>query len=228
VRRPIPIVVSLAVVLAACGGTEPTTNTGTGTTPPPTGSSDSPPGSAASPTQVPVSPTPPATPASPPPTRGSASASCANGWVTPDETTSRFTEPLGIVRRTTGIAGPLVVVEMRYFTGAESPPSEQGYILEVERWYIKLYAADDLAFQGRFLVEGRGFGRGVAAVAPYDTSGFRSPDWRGFQYEVGAQPKAVPGLPGSWLGTEYDFVRGGEGIKVPGLPAEVRGCLDGT
>ncbi len=68
--------------------------------------------------------------------------------------------------------GPLVVVDMRRFIGPESPPSDQGYLLEVERWYIKLYAHDDIAFQGRFLVEARRFGRGVAAVAPYDTEGF--------------------------------------------------------
>ena len=79
--------------------------------------------------------------------------------------------------------GPLVVVDMRRFVGPESPPSPQGYLLDVERWYIKLYAQDDIAFQGRFLVESRTFGRGLSAVAPYDTNGFRSPDWVGFQYD---------------------------------------------
>jgi hypothetical protein len=112
--------------------------------------------------------------------------------------------------------------------GPESPPSEQGYLLEVERWYIKLYARDDPAFQGRFLVEARRFGRGVSAVAPYDTSGFRSPDWRGFQFSVDARPTTRPGLPGRWTGTEYDFVNGGDGLDLPGLPAEVAGCLNGT
>ena len=59
--------------------------------------------------------------------------------------------------------------------------------------------------------------------------GFRSPDWRGFQYDSGhTRRRAIPGLPGTWSGIEYDFVQGGEGLTIPGLPDEVRGCLDGT
>jgi hypothetical protein len=129
----------------------------------------------------------------------------------------------------TGVKGPLVVVDMRRFTGPESPPSDQGYLLEVERWYIKLFAEDDIAFQGRFLVESRRFGRGVVAVAPYDTEGFRSPEWIGFQYDSAhTARRAYPGLPGRWSGIPYDFVRGGEGLKIPGLPDEVSECLAGT
>ncbi len=125
--------------------------------------------------------------------------------------------------------GPLVVFDMRYFEGPESPPSDKGYLAVVQRWYIKLYAADDPAFRGRFMVEARRFGRGLAAVAPFDTHGFRSPDWVGFQYESSdRQARAYPGLPGLWEGAPYDFVEGGGGIEVPGLPAEVAGCLDGT
>jgi hypothetical protein len=60
---------------------------------------------------------------------------------------------------------------MRYFEGPESPPApDKGYLLVVERWYVKLYAERDLSFQGRFLVESRRFGRGTVAVAPYDTT----------------------------------------------------------
>jgi len=129
----------------------------------------------------------------------------------------------------TGVKGPLVVVDMRYFNGPESPPSDQGYLLLVERWYIKLYAQADLAFQGRFLVEARQFGRGVSAVAAYDSKGFRSPDWIGFQFNSAQTArKTYPGLPGGWSGIPYDFVRGGEGLKIPGLPDEVIGCLEGT
>ncbi|MBI3648253.1 MAG: hypothetical protein HY240_05850 [Actinobacteria bacterium] len=133
------------------------------------------------------------------------------------------------MRRSTGVRGPLVVVDMRYFTGPESPPSDKGYILSVERWYIKLYAKDDMSFQGRFLVEARRFGRGLSAVAPYDTHGWTSPDWRGFQYdERNTQRRVVPGLPGTWSGVEYDFVTGGAGLDFPGLPDAVLGCLEGT
>ena len=125
--------------------------------------------------------------------------------------------------------GPLVVVDMRYFTGPESPPSEMGYLLQVDRWYVRLYDKDDPAFQGRFLVEARRFGRGLPAVAPYDTHGFHSPDWVGFQYDsADTTSKSYPGLPGGWEGKPYDFVKGGAGLDFPGLPTTVVGCLDRT
>ncbi len=67
------------------------------------------------------------------------------------------------------------------------------------------------------------------AVAPYDSEGFRSPDWVGFQYEAqDRRRRAYPGLPGTWAGTPYDFVLGGAGLRIPGLPSEVAGCLAGT
>lgn len=175
------------------------------------------------------SPTPPAVPKKPPPTQGPSSPTCVHGWTTPLRTSPMFTEPLGIIRRTTRVKGPLVVVDMRSFTGPESPPSDKGYLLEIQRWYVKLYARNDESFQGRFLVESRRFGRGLSAVAPYDTRGWRSPDWRGFQYDEGtSQKRAIAGLPGTWSGVEYDFVRGGAGLDFPGLPDQVVGCLSGT
>jgi hypothetical protein len=149
--------------------------------------------------------------------------------VTPHAGTARFLEPLGIIRRTSGIQGPLVVMDMRYFEGPESPPSEQGYLLEVQRWYVRLYAKDDPAFQGRFLVEARRFGRGLSAIAAFDTSGWSSPDWMGFQFDSADRtPRSYSGLPGTWEGVPYDFVKGGAGLQIPGLPAEVVGCLAGT
>lgn len=210
---------ALVVALTACDGS-PAASSQPSTTPPI---------AAVTPGSPTSSPTPPAVPDVPPPTSGVASATCVNGWSRPPANTPGFTDPLGIIRRTTGVEGPLVVVDMRYFVGPESPSSTQGYLLEVERWYIQLYAKDDLAFQGRFLVEARRFGRGVAAVAPYDSIGFHSPDWIGFQYRSEeTEPKAYPGLPGRWYGTPYNFVRGGGGLKFSGLPDEVSGCLDGT
>jgi len=50
---------------------------------------------------------------------------------------------------------------------------------------VKAYDPSDLSYQGRFLVESRMFGSGVGAVAPYDTSGYRAPDWSGFQWDAG-------------------------------------------
>jgi hypothetical protein len=219
-RRVRLAVVVMAITLVACDGAD---------------GADS-----LSPTpQPPVSPTvvgpttsivpPPPTPVTAPPTAGPAAATCVNGWATPSRNSPPYLQPLGIIRRTAAIEGPLVVVDMRHFTGPESPPSEQGYIGEVQRWYVKLYAKDDPAFQGRFLVEARRFGRGVSAVASYRSHGLRSPDWIGFQWNsADTTPKAYPDLPGAWEGIPYDFVLGGGGLTIPGLPRDVAGCLNGT
>ncbi len=174
-------------------------------------------------------PTPPAVPATPPPTFGPSSATCDGGWSTPREGSSLWLTPLEVIRKATGVAGRLRVVDMRTFVGPESPPSDKNYLSDIRRWYVKLFAKDDLTFQGRFLVEDRRFGRGLSAVAPYDTRGFVAPDWVGFQYQD-EHPKAFSyqGLPGTWTGIAYDFVSGGRGLTVPGLPAQSAGCLDGT
>jgi hypothetical protein len=214
-----PVAVLAAVTLSACGNGG--ANAGSATGPPPIS-----PTTATSPTS-PVPPPP--TPASPPPISGAASSTCVNGWSTPPPNSDPYLQPLGIIRRTEGVQGPFVVVDMRYFTGPESPPSQMGYIAEVQRWYVKLYAKDDPAFQGRFLVEARRFGRGVSAVAPYGTHGFSSPQWIGFQWDSADKtPRTYPDLPGQWAGIPYDFAKGGGGLTIPGLPSQVAGCLDGT
>jgi hypothetical protein len=151
--------------------------------------------------------------------------------MTPPANTPLYEEPLRLISRTEHVKGPLVVTDMRYFFGGESPPPSppKGYLAVIKRWYVKAYAKRDPAFQGRFLVESRVFGSGLSAVAPYDTKGFVSPDWKGFQYDsADPTPRVVPGLPGTWSGTEYDFVKGGAGLTFPGLPVTVSGCLDGT
>jgi hypothetical protein len=140
-----------------------------------------------------------------------------------------WTTPLQVIRRASGVRDPLVVVEMRTFVGGESPPTEKNYLMVIRRWYVQAYDPRDLTFQGRFLVEERRFGKGLAAVAPYDTHGFTSPDWVGFQYDAANRQRyAYAGLPGTWSGDAYDFVTGGRGLTFPGLPAELIGCLDGT
>jgi hypothetical protein len=175
------------------------------------------------------SPTPPALPERPPPTEGPAVPTCVDGWTAPEPGSRRAAHALRMIRRAVDLPGEPTIVEMRYFTGPDSPPSEKGYLLTVERWYVKLFTEADLSFQGRFLVERREFGSGVVAVAPYDTRGFRSPDWSGFQWdEADADKKGYPGLPGRWPGIRYDFVRGGAGLQIPGLPARVAGCMEGT
>jgi hypothetical protein len=213
----------LALVLAACtgdGGDVAATSGPTATTSPHLSPVETP-----SPTPSPTEPPPPE---HRPPTRGESTLDCVNGWVTPPRDSARYSSPIGVIRRTTGVRGPLEIVDMRYFEGPESPPSDKGYLLVIQRWYVKLFAKRDYAFAGRFLVEARRFGQGVAAVAPYDTEGFSSPDWTGFQLSADATPKAYPGLPGEWAGIPYDFVKGGEGLTIAGLPEQVTGCLDGT
>lgn len=211
-------VVVVALSLAACtGDAEPDV--------PPTSSAVTP-ISGSGPT---ASPTPPALPEEPPATRGPVAGDCVNGWVTPKRGSHRYAEPLRVIRLVTGVRGPLVVVDLRTFEGPESPPSDKGYLLDVRRWYVKAFAEQDLAFQGRFFVESRVFGTGLVAVAPYDTNGFRSPDWVGFQFDS-ANPlaRSYPGLPGRWAGVPYDFVSGGAGLEIPGLPDEVVGCMSAT
>jgi hypothetical protein len=210
--------VCLAFALAACtGDAEP----GAASTTPPLTSI-----SGAGPT---ASPTAPALPDEPPATRGPIAADCVHGWMTPPSDAHRYAEPLRVIRRATGVEGPLEVVDLRFFEGPESPPSDKGYLLDIRRWYVKAFAKHDLSFQGRFLVESREFGTGLAAVAPYDTSGFRSPDWVGFQFDSGdPEARVYPGLPGTWDGVPYDFVSGGAGLQIPGLPDQVVGCLSAT
>jgi hypothetical protein len=167
---------------------------------------------------------------------------CVNGYTAPQPADPVRLDGLQILAR--AISGPagtrvrpndIEVEEMRYFEGPESPPSEREYLLNVRRWYIKASLADDPSFAGRFLVERRTFGAGLAAVAPYDSEGFASPDWIGFQYEgEETEPRTYEGLPGQWAGTPYDFVRGTtldrqeRVFGFPGLPVEVIGCLAGT
>jgi hypothetical protein len=128
-------------------------------------------------------------------------------------------EPLTVIRNTQGVNGLFVIAEMRYFKGPDDPhisPQES----TVRRWYVKAYLQDDPSFRGRWLIEKRSVGEGVAAVAPYDTHGFQSADWVGFEGE--GSPQQYPGLPGMWAGVPYDYVNSGN------LPPEVAGCMSGT
>ncbi len=164
---------------------------------------------------------------------------CEEGFTEPEPGTPVYNKALFVIRRTMGVQGDFDVQEVRYFEGPESPPSQKNYLLTVRRWYVKASLADDPSFRARWLVEERSFGSGVAAVAPYRTGGFRSPDWTAFQWETTgptATPREYPGLPGTWAGAPYDFVIGeppdedlpGEALTIPGLPPEVAGCLKGT
>jgi hypothetical protein len=116
---------------------------------------------------------------------------------------------------------------MRYFTGPEVPWILAPRSPYVEWWYVKAQLVDDPAFRARWLVSRRWepLRQGITAAAPFDTKGYQSPDWRGF---IGDRPAhVVEGLPGMWVGGDFDFTVGEDGEK-PGLPDEVGHCLDGT
>lgn len=152
---------------------------------------------------------------------------CVNGWITPAPGTALRAKALDILRSGMGVTGELRVVDMRYFTGPEVPWIVAPRPPLVEWWYVKAQLVDDPAFQGRWLIAKRSAAvEGIAAVARFDTTGYRSPDWRGFIGDSDA-PRAIEGLPGTWVGIEFDFTTGEDG-ETPGLPDENLRCLDGT
>ena len=162
---------------------------------------------------------------------GEVTDGCVEGWSVPEPDSPLERTPLRVIRRTMRFDGELVPEEIRFFEGPESPPSGQGYLEMVERWYVRGSLEGDASFRGRWIVERRLFGAGVAAVAPYETQGYASPDWTGFQYTShDLERREYDGLPGDWVGEPYDFVTGSEelDIRVRGLPDEVIGCLAGT
>jgi len=152
------------------------------------------------------------------------SATCRDGWTTPAPGSAEYEQGLEILAGYFGITGGVEVAEIRYFTGPDAPGVIEPRFDPVLRWYLKVSQVDDPSWRGRFIVEYRTDTRqGVSAAAPYDTTGYQSPDWRAFE---GDGPfREVPGLPGLWAGIEYDFVTGEDGSGNRGLPPEVEGCL---
>lgn len=181
------------------------------------GRSSGPPG------KYPASPTAETSPRTVEASSAPASAGCLNGWTTPRGGTPERQRPLDLIRMALGVEGTFLVDAMRYFEGPERPGTEPAR--SVKRWYAKVRLSSDESVRGRFIVEDRGVGAGVVAVAPWTTNGFESGDWRGFDGE--GQVKSYPGIPGKWPSMSYDFVTGAEG-PGPGLPAEAAGCLAGT
>jgi hypothetical protein len=141
------------------------------------------------------------------PKTGPKSATCVEGWHEPPPGPLR-TKPLDLLRQSQGLTGSFLVRELRYFTAPD----------KVERWYGKVsLVSQETSFHLRFIVERRSVGEGIVAVAPYASTGFTSPDWKGFDGEGGSV--TIEGVPGKWPGQPTDFVKDG------GLPATVAGCL---
>lgn len=162
----------------------------------------------------------------PPPQGDHVAPDCVNGWTVPAPGTSLRVRPLDLMRRDMGVTGEFRVLEMRYFTGPEVPWIVQPRPPYVEWWYVKAHLVDDPEFRARWLVVHRSpVANGVTAIARFDTRGYQSPDWRGFIGE--GEPRTIEGLPGTWIGMDYDFLVGEDG-ETPGLPDEVVGCMDGT
>jgi hypothetical protein len=155
---------------------------------------------------------------------GDPAPDCVEGWSAPAADTELYEEALDLIRGQMGIEGEFVVDDMRYFLGPDVPWIVEPHFDVVRRWYVKASLLDDPDFRGRWLLEYRDEDRrGISAVAPYNTGGYQSPDWRGFAGD--GPPRTIPGLPGTWPGIEYDFVTGEGDTGNRGLPAEVEGCM---
>jgi hypothetical protein len=125
-----------------------------------------------------------------------------------------------------GVTGDFQVIDMRHFTSPEVPWILAPRPPVVEWWYVKAQLVGDPIFRARWLIAKRSAAiKGTAAVARFDTTGYRSPDWRAFIGE--GEPRAIEGLPGTWVGFEFDFTKGEDNEK-PGLPEEAIHCLDNT
>jgi hypothetical protein len=236
-KRLVPV---LALLVAACSQPAAPTATPVQTASPTAAPSATPspsptvaPSASPSPTSPP-SPSPTAT-AGPSPTLSPAATlaiaspwpGCINGWRTPPDGAPKRDEGVTILANYMGLTDRLVVDDMRYFRGPDPENILEPRYENLERWYIKATLSTDPTYRGRWLVEKRTDTiLGVSAVAPYDTTGYESPDWSGFIGE--GPPRAIEGLPGMWSGIQYDFVTGEADSGFPGLPASQVGCLAGT
>jgi hypothetical protein len=161
------------------------------------------------------------------PAAGPPSADCINGWTSPADGDAKRALGLTILTNYMGLTDQLVVDDIRYFRGPDPDNILEPRYENLERWYIKAHLASDPTYAGRWLVEKRTKTvLGVSAVAPFDSTGFQSPDWSGFEGD--GAPRAIEGLPGEWGGIQYDFVTGDGDSGFPGLPATQVGCLAGT
>jgi hypothetical protein len=234
------VVPILALLLSGCAQPASPTATPSRTASPtlaPTASASPSPPASPSPTLAPTptpspTPTPTAAPTATPsptgtPAAASPSADCIHGWTSPAEGDAKRALGLTILANYMGLADQLVVDDLRYFRGPDPENILDPRYENLERWYIKAYLASDPTYAGRWLVEKRTKTvLGVSAVAPYDTTGWQSPDWSGFEGD--GAPRAIKGLPGKWGGIQYDFVTGNGDSGFPGLPDSQVGCLAGT
>jgi hypothetical protein len=148
------------------------------------------------------------------PTSGEPSPTCVRGWSAPQRGSDLRKVALDMIR-----ADPnerFMVEEIRYFVGPED--AEVIGEREVERWYVKAHGETSPGRRQRWLVRRAEVGRGVDAVAPYDSKGYGAGIW--------VRTDALePGLADPFL---YPCHLDRPEQKCMGLPREVLGCLKGT
>lgn len=146
---------------------------------------------------------------------GAPGETCVNGWLTPARGNPLRKAALDMIRADK--SERFVVVEMRYFRGPEDAEvlSPQR---EVERWYVKAYSTGRDARRQRWLVRRAELGRGIDAVADYDSTGYAPGTWQ--------RPDASDDSVSDPFQRPCDRKSAGE--KCMGLPYAVLGCLDGT
>lgn len=166
---------------------------------------------------------------------GPASPGCVDGWITPEPGSAPWNDALEQI----GVGGPwseidpaaFVVDEMRYCTGPEDVNIISPRPI-VERWYIVGYAETDPAYRGRWLVRRTGIGFGLAAVAPYDSTGFGSGVWEACPDGCHVGPPLAGQMCEPACVEDYIFISC-EGIApgtwapgdCAGPPPEVLGCF---
>jgi hypothetical protein len=168
-------------------------------------------------------------PSSPAPTLaiGLPGPTCINGYKGLPADDAKYIEGLEILTSYMGLPDPLIVEDNRYFVGPDPDWILEPRFEAVEHWYFKATLSTDPTYRGRWLVEKRSDTRlGVSAVAPYDTVGYQSPDWSGFEGD--GEPRVIAGLPGLWAGVQYDFVTGEGDGGNPGLAESQSDCMLGT
>jgi hypothetical protein len=151
----------------------------------------------------------------PPRSFGAPSPSCINGWTTPPRGSPLRKAALDMMR--TADRERFVVTEMRYFVGPEDAEviSTRG---EVERWYVEAYTTGSPQRRHRWLVRRAPVGRGVDAIAAYDSTGFGPNTWT--RVDAPDESLADP--------FQHPCQEATPEEKCMGLPREVLGCLDGT
>jgi hypothetical protein len=150
-----------------------------------------------------------------PASSGAPSDTCVNGWTSPGRGNPLRKAALDMIRARK--SERFVVEEMRYFRGPEDA-EVIGPQREVERWYVKAYSTGVGARRQRWLVRRAEVGRGVDAVADFDSTGYAPGTWK--------RPDASDDSVSDPFQRPCDRQSAGE--KCMGLPYAVLGCLDGT